>query len=136
VVGGPRLAAGARRGTGLGPGGPAVGLVGSLDPAGLGEALAGCDDGRADRFLYAWPARPAWRSLRECPAVRDDRMAEALCCIAGVAGDPALPRQLVLDEAALAVFDEHLARVHALLQQADGVEAAWLGQGPGTRPPL
>ena len=126
------LAAWSPLGTALGPGSPAVGIVGSLDPARLGEALAGCDDGRADRFLYAWPARPDWRSLRERPAVPDDTMADALGCIAGIAGDPALPRQLVLDEAALAAFDEHLARVHALQRQADGVEAAWLGKGRGT----
>jgi hypothetical protein len=39
--------------TALGPGSPAISIIGCLDPARLDAALLGSDDGRAARFLYA-----------------------------------------------------------------------------------
>ena len=56
----------------------------------------------------------------------------ALQHIARVAGDPAHPLVLKLDEPALRHLDGHLGRLHHDLQRCEGVEAAWLGKGRGT----
>jgi hypothetical protein len=118
--------------TALGPGSPAVSIIGCLDPARLDAALLGSDDGRAARFLYAWPQPAPWRSFLELPACRESDVVNALQCIARVAGDPAHPLVLTLNEQALRHLDGHLARLHGDLQRCDGVEAAWLGKGRGT----
>jgi hypothetical protein len=118
--------------TALGPGSPALSIIGCLDPARLDEALRGSDDGRAARFLYAWPQPAPWRSFLDLPGCRESDAVNALQHIARVAGDPAAPLVLSLNEQALKSFDGHLARLHADLQRCDGVEAAWLGKGRGT----
>ena len=118
--------------TALGPGSPAISIIGCLDPARLDEALRGSDDGRAARFLYAWPQPAPWRSFLELPACRESDAVNALQHIARVAGDPAHPLVLSLNEQALRHLDGHLARLHGDLQRCDGVEAAWLGKGRGT----
>jgi hypothetical protein len=118
--------------TALGPGSPAISIIGCLDPARLDEALLGSDDGRAARFLYAWPQPAPWRSFLDLPGCRESDAVNALQRIARVAGDPAAPLVLQLNEPALKSFDGHLARLHQELQRCDGVEAAWLGKGRGT----
>jgi hypothetical protein len=122
--------------TALGPGSPAVSIIGCLDPERLGEALRGSDDGRAARFLFAWPRPAPYRSFLERPKGRESEAVNALQHIARVAGDPAAPLVLSLNAAALKAFDGHLARLHDRLQGApgagEGVEAAWLGKGRGT----
>jgi hypothetical protein len=118
--------------TALGPGSPAISIIGCLDPARLDEALRGSDDGRAARFLYAWPQPAPWRSFLELPGCRESDAVNALQRIARIAGDPAQPLVLQLNEPALKAFDDHLARLHHELQRCDGVEAAWLGKGRGT----
>jgi hypothetical protein len=118
--------------TALGPGSPAISIIGCLDPARLDAALLGSDDGRAARFLYAWPQPAPWRSFLDLPGCRESDAVNALQHIARVAGDPAAPLVLSLNEQALKSFDGHLARLHQELQRCDGVEAAWLGKGRGT----
>jgi hypothetical protein len=118
--------------TALGPGSPALSIIGCLDPARLDDALRGSDDGRAARFLYAWPQPAPWRSFLELPGCRESDAVNALQRIARVAGDPDRPLVLSLNEQALRAFDSHLARLHTDLQRCDGVEAAWLGKGRGT----
>ena len=118
--------------TALGPGSPTISIIGCLDPARLDAALRGSDDGRAARFLYAWPQPAPWRSFLELPACRESDVVNALQRIARVAGEPAAPLVLQLNESALKAFDSHLARLHRELQRCDGVEAAWLGKGRGT----
>jgi hypothetical protein len=122
--------------TSIGPGSPALSLIGCLDPARLDAALNGSDDGRAARLLYAWPAPAPWRSLRERPALRECEVVTALERIARLAGDPDRPLVLALDERAIGCFDKELARLHAALQGCDGIEAAWLGKGRNTLPRL
>jgi hypothetical protein len=117
--------------TALGPGRPAVSIIGCLDPDRLAAALAGSDDGRAARFLYAWPKPAPWRSFRDRPPLRESEAVTALERIARIAGDPAAPLALALDERAMQVFDRHLARVHEAVRATNGVEAAWLGKGRG-----
>ena len=117
--------------TALGPGSPAISIIGCLDPARLDSALRGSDDGRAARFLYAWPRPAPWRSFLERPPCRESDVVNALQHIARLAGDPARPLALPLDEMALRIFGDHLERLHRDLQRCDGVEAAWLGKGRG-----
>jgi hypothetical protein len=117
--------------TAQGPGSPAISIIGCLDPARLEGALRGSDDGRAARFLYAWPQPAPYRSFLELPACRESDVVSALQHIARFAGDPARPLVLKLHESALRGFDIHLSRLHADLQRCDGVEAAWLGKGRG-----
>lgn len=118
--------------TALGDGGPTLSMVGCLDPARLDEALAGSEDGRASRLLYAWPPRAPWRSFLERPALRESEAVNALLRIARAAGDGAAPLVLLPGEAALRVFDRHLATLHETLARCQGLEAAWLGNGRGT----
>jgi hypothetical protein len=118
--------------TAQGPGAPAVSIIGCLDPSRLEQAMRGSDDGRAARFLYAWPRPAPYRSFLDRPALRESEAVNALQRIARAAGDPAAPLALSLDPQALKAFDRHLARLHGELQGCDGVEAAWLGKGRGT----
>jgi hypothetical protein len=118
--------------TALGAGSPAVSLVGCLDPARLGEALAGSEDGRAARLLYAWPRPALYQSFLERPELRESDAVNALQRIAAISGDGAAPLALLPNEQALKVFDRHLAKLHEALPRCSGVEAAWLGKGRGT----
>jgi hypothetical protein len=117
--------------TALGPGKPAISIIGCLDPDRLGTALGGSDDGRAARFLYAWPKPAPWVSFQDRPPLRESEAATAFERIARIAGDPAAPLALFLDERARQAFDRHLAQLHEAVRAANGVEAAWLGKGGG-----
>jgi hypothetical protein len=117
--------------TALGPSSPALSILGCLDPARLDDALRGGDDGRAARFLYAWPRRAPWRGFLERPALRESDAVNALDRIARTVGDPGSPLALTLDEGALKVLDGQIGRLNQELARADGVEAAWLGKGRG-----
>jgi hypothetical protein len=118
--------------TALGPGSPAMSIIGCLDPARLDQALRGSDDGRAARFLYAWPQPAPYRSFLELPGCRESDAVNALQRIARAAGNPAAPLVLQLNDQALKHLDGHLSLLHQELQRCDGVEAAWLGKGRGT----
>jgi hypothetical protein len=117
--------------TALGLSSPALSIIGCLDPARLDEAQRAGDDGRAARFLYAWPRPAPWRGFLERPALRESDAVTALDRIARTVTDPASPLALMLDEGALKVLDGHIGRLNQELNRADGVEAAWLGKGRG-----
>ena len=85
--------------TALGPGSPAISIIGCLDPARLDAALSGSDDGRAARFLYAWPKPAPYRSFLELPGCRESEAVNALQRIARIAGDPAQPLVVALGRA-------------------------------------
>jgi hypothetical protein len=118
--------------TALGSGSPALSIIGCLDPVRLDGALSRSADGRAARFLYAWPLPAPYRSVLERPPCRESDVVNALQHVARIAGDPARPLALPLDALALRHLDGHLARLHSALQRCDGAEAAWLGKGRGT----
>ncbi|MGZ5912196.1 MAG: DUF3987 domain-containing protein, partial [Reyranella sp.] len=90
------------------------------------------EDGLAARLLYGWPDPPDFRSIAERRAARDEVALDLLRGIARVARSPANPLVLVLDEGAAKEFDAFLARLHGLVQRAEGLEADWLGKGSGT----
>jgi len=117
--------------TALGPSSPALSIIGCLDPARLDEALRSGDDGRAARFLYAWPRSVAWRGFVGRPALRESDAVNALDRIARTVTDAASPLALTLDEGALKILDDHIGRLNQELRRAEGVEAAWLGKGRG-----
>jgi hypothetical protein len=111
---------------------PAVSIVGSLDATRLPAALSGTGDGRAARFLYAWPAAPAYRSFLAAAAASESEAVNALQRIANHVGDPARPLALVLDAEAQQALDRWLAELHGERARCDGFEMAWLGKGRGT----
>ena len=111
---------------------PAVSILGSLDATRLAEALSGTGDGRAARFLYAWPAAPAYRSFLAAVPASESAAVNGLQRIANHVGDPARPHALVLDAEAQQVLDRWLAELHGERSRCDGFEAAWLGKGRGT----
>jgi len=112
--------------------GLAISLIGSLHPETLAETLAGTSEGLAARFLFAWPAAPAHRSVCDPRQPREDEAVTLLHRIAGIVGFPDKPLTLAFDEAALRGFDGFLARLGDEVRGAEGLEAAWLGKGRGT----
>jgi hypothetical protein len=111
---------------------PAVSIIGSLDAARLAEALSGTGDGRAARFLFAWPGAAPYRSFLAVASASESEAVNGLQRIANLVGDPARPLALVLDAEAQQALDRHLAELHGDVTQCDGFEAAWLGKGRGT----
>jgi hypothetical protein len=111
---------------------PAVSIVGSLDAARLAEALSSTGDGRAARFLYAWPQATTYRSFLLAEAAAESDAVNALQRLANLSGDPARPLALVLDAEAQQTLDRYLAELHAERSRAAGFLAAWLGKGRGT----
>jgi Protein of unknown function (DUF3987) len=119
------LALGARRLEGF-----AVSLLLAFPPDGLGDVLA--SDDLASRFLFVWPPLAPRGPLASCKPARDGDALANLRRIAHKTRTPADPLELAVDERGLVALDGFLARVHAEQCEADGVEAAWLGKGPGT----
>jgi hypothetical protein len=108
-----------------------VSVIGSIQPDRIAEALSGGDDGMAARFLYAWPDAPPYRGLGERCLADDDSALARLQAIAGLGGGTN-PLHLSLDHEALMAFDGFLRDLHDRLQEAEGLEAGWLGKGKGT----
>ena len=108
---------------------PAVSIIGSLDATRLAEALSSTGDGRAARFLYAWPTAMPYRSFLASATASESDAVNALQRIANHVGDPARPLALVLEAEAQQALDRWLAALHAERVRCDGFEAAWLGKG-------
>ncbi len=109
----------------------ALSIVGSIKPDGIGAAPASRSEGPMARFLYAWPRPLAFRPL----APRTVRPSEAVLAplrrIAQAFGALQELHGLMLDDPAAQAFDAFRSRLHAEMQQAEGLEAAWLGKGGG-----
>lgn len=113
-----------------------ISILGALEPDRLAAALQRGEESLAARFLYAWPALPPFRPLAERKPARDDEALALLRAIRGIAGTMGEPLCIALDEGALATLDAFLAGLHAELRGAEGLEASWLGKGPGLVPRL
>jgi hypothetical protein len=113
-----------------------ISILGALEPDRLAAALHRGEESLAARFLYAWPALPPFRPLADRKPARDDEALALLRAIRAIAGTMVEPLCLGLDEGALATLDAFLAGLHAELRGAEGLEAAWLGKGPGLVPRL
>src|SRR5262249_30282269 len=107
---------------------PAVSIVGSLDARRLSEALSTTGDGRAARFLYAWPQPAPYRSFLANAMANESDAVNALQRIANQVGDPARPLALRLDAQAQQALDRWLAARHGEAS-GDGFEEAWRGRG-------
>jgi len=108
-----------------------VSVVTTVLPDGLNETLA-ADDGLAARFLYAWPQPPSWCPLTERKPLRDDDALAMLRRVARGVRTPKDPLELTVDEHGQKALDGFLAGLHAEAGRVEGLEACWLGNGPGT----
>jgi hypothetical protein len=109
-----------------------VGILCSLHPDGLVEALEGTPDGWAARFLFAWPSPPAQSGLSVGTPPREDEAVTMLHRIGGAIGTPDRPLTLVFHEEAVKSFDRFLAWLQEEIRGTEGAEASWLGKGRGT----
>jgi hypothetical protein len=110
----------------------AVGIIGTLQPDRLSEAVTGADDGMSARFLYTWPAAPQYRSILEQRYVDHDGAQSRLRRIFGAAGTVDNPLVMVPSPAALALLDSFLNELHGESGRQEGLEAGFLGKGRGT----
>jgi len=109
-----------------------VSVIGSIQPDRVADALSGGDDGMAARFLYTWPDPPPYQPLGERRLADDDHALSCLQQIAGIAGTVEAPVNLSFDPHAFALLDSFLADMHGKAQEAEGLEAGWIGKGRGT----
>jgi hypothetical protein len=109
-----------------------VSVIGTIQPDRIAEAISGADDGMAARFLYVWPESPKYTPLMDRLTPSDDDALDMLQHIAAVARTPQAPLTLRFDDEAVFAFDHFLRGLHDEMRDRDGLEAGWLGKGPGT----
>jgi hypothetical protein len=108
----------------------ALGIVGALRPEGLPEALAASED-IAARFLFTWPERPTDGSLVHAPA--DFTVArEMMERIAGKTRTAEHPGNFPFGPEAVQKIEALLPGLRRRMDEADGLEAAWIGKAPAT----
>ena len=110
-----------------------VSILGSIEPDRVAPALQRGGDGLAARFLYAWPHAAPFYPLAERKHQGDDEV--LMVPLRRLLRLVPLSRHrgcgLLFDEAGEKSFNAFLARLHAEVQRAEGLEAAWLGKGRG-----
>lgn len=106
-----------------------LGIVGGLRPEAIGHDPTGGVGQLVARFLYAWP-QVAWSRLGE---VSSDNVGVRLLLrrIAGRSGGAEAPSTLRFAEEAVELLDLLMLALLAEMQESDGLEAAWIGKGPG-----
>lgn len=109
----------------------AVSILGAVQPEQLGRLFQDAED-LAARYLYAWPHQPPFRSVVGSLSPDDGEALGRLRRIARKAGTARDPLVLLVDERGLAALDAFMAKVHAALREAEGLEEAWMGKGRGT----
>jgi len=114
-------------------------ILGGMQPDRLREVLAGSDDGLMARIICVWPEpAPIGPLLAEDgqAVVRGHRLLSAARRLYGLAmdddpaGEPA-PRNLGLDPAGLALFDEFRREAMERARSSRGLAAGWHGKNPG-----
>jgi hypothetical protein len=113
-----------------------VSILGVLEPDRLAATVQRGEESLAARFLYTWPAAPAYQPLAERTPARDDEALALLRAIRGRAGTLGQGLRLCLEEAGVAALDGFLAGLHDDQRRAEGLQAAWLGKGRGLVPRL
>ena len=117
----------------------AIAILGGMQPDKLREALAGSDDGLAERLAYVWPDPvPVTNLSTEAFHIADSRRAELLTAARRLAGlkmderdDTPVPCILRLDPAAFALFEELRREAMELARASRGLAAGWHGKTPG-----
>ena len=107
-------------------------MIGTIQPDRIAELISGADDGMAARFLYAWPEPTDYMPLMDRHVPGDEDALDMLQHIARIAGSAQTPLLLRFDVEAIVEFDHFLRTLHAETRDLDGLEAGWLGKGPGT----
>jgi hypothetical protein len=117
-------------------------ILGGLQPDKLKEALAGADDGLAERFLYIWPAAAAYRDLNilnneQEAAVRRraelllnaGRRLRALKMGQNERREP-VPIGVGLEPDAFQLLNEIRRDADAKAKSSNGLAAGWYGKTP------
>jgi hypothetical protein len=103
-------------------------ILGTLHPDRLNESLARGDDRLSARFLYSWP-EPTDVVALDGRSSTSGRQLDMLKSIARLAEDD-VPNELGLTPEAVRRLEEIVAIVRQRAREADGLEAAWIGNGP------
>ncbi len=115
-------------------------ILGGMQPDRLREALAGADDGLAERLGYIWPEpAPITALVRELSSearARRERLMVTVRRLSELAmdGDPSgepAPRILRLDPDAFELFDELRREAMERARSSRGLAAGWHGKTPG-----
>jgi hypothetical protein len=106
-----------------------VSVLETVRPDRLKEHLQAGDEAMAARFLFAWPGPQPYRALAVVEPSRDAAILQRLRALSRLARSADDPCVVAFDAHGMAALDGVLARLHAERQNAEGLEAAWLGRG-------
>jgi hypothetical protein len=109
----------------------AVSVLGTIEPDLLAQ-LESADRGLAGRFLYAWPDPAPFCPFRERRKSNAEESVRMLRLIEEQTRQSAGPLVLSFETSALDSFERFLEALNREPRHAEGLEAAWLGKGPGT----
>ncbi|HZX82826.1 MAG TPA: DUF3987 domain-containing protein, partial [Reyranella sp.] len=105
-----------------------VSILETIRPERLKEALRSGDDSLAARFVFAWPGPQPYRALEIVEASRDEEILQRLRALSRLATSVSHPCVLSVDARGRVALDAVLAQLHAERQNAEGLEAAWIGK--------
>jgi hypothetical protein len=105
-----------------------VSVIGGTRPNALARALKGADDGMAARFLYAWPAHPAWVPFAERHAPDEELALERFERIASWVGTADAPLVLAMDQKAAELFERYCRYRHRHAADDESPFADWLAK--------
>ncbi len=106
----------------------AVSILETLRPERLQESLRTGDDSLAARFLFAWPGPQPYRAVEVVERSRDEEILQRLRALSRLVKSADDPSVLAFDDRGRAALDKVLAALHAERQNAEGLEAAWIGK--------
>jgi hypothetical protein len=109
----------------------AVSVLCTIEPDLLAQ-LGSADHGLAARFLYSWPDPAPFCPFRERRKSNAEESVRMLLLIEEQARQSAGSLVLSFEASALDRFERFLAGLHREPRDAESLEAAWLGKGPGT----
>jgi hypothetical protein len=109
----------------------AVGLLGAVGPERLASLVDG-DSALASRFLYVWPARGIQEVSLADSGADDEGIVALLQKIADFAGHREMPCVVPLDGAGVRRLEGLMPALRRRAEEAEGVEAEWIGRGVPT----
>jgi hypothetical protein len=110
----------------------AVGILDTVEPDRLQDALEESDVNVAARLLYVWPGPQPHRALASLKPPRDEEALKMLRRLSRQAGSPDSSLILPVDPHGIKAFDAFLVRLNAERRNTEGLEKAWLGKGGST----
>jgi len=109
----------------------AVSVLCTIEPALLAQ-LESADRALAARFLYSWPDPAPFYPFRERRKSNAEESVRMLALIEEQARQSAGSLVLSFEASGLDRFETFLEGLHRETRDAESLEAAWLGKGPGT----